>query len=154
MLSVLDIFKVGIGPSSSHTVGPMRIALRAVEDARSAGVLEQVARAHVSLRGSLALTGIGHGADKASILGLSGKVPDAIDPDEADAIVAAVKAGKTLMLGAERQIAFDPARDIDLRGDIIPDLHPNEMCVTFFDARGKGLLDVTYYSVGGGFIAS
>ena len=132
----------------------MRIALRAVDDAKSAGVFGDIARAHVSLRGSLALTGIGHGADKACILGLAGKAPDTLDPDEADAIVAETRAAGEISLAGERRIAFDAKADIDLRSDLIPDLHPNEMCVTFHSASGDVLSQATYYSVGGGFIAS
>jgi L-serine dehydratase len=154
MLSVVDIFKIGIGPSSSHTVGPMRIAARFLDEAREAGALEAAARAKIELHGSLALTGLGHGTDKAAILGLLGEVPDRIDPDAADCMVAGVRAKKRLTLAGGPEIAFDPARDIELRGDIIPEVHPNEMMLTLFDAGGAALFEQTYYSVGGGFIAS
>ncbi|MEM1193441.1 MAG: L-serine ammonia-lyase [Pseudomonadota bacterium] len=159
MLSVLDIFKVGIGPSSSHTVGPMRIANRFVAEACGAKVLAAARRVTISLHGSLALTGIGHGTDKATILGLAGHEPDRINPDRADADFDAVCASKTLTLattdGAQSQtIAFDPVTDLALRGDIIPTVHPNEMSLTLFDGAGVTLLSQTYYSVGGGFIAS
>ncbi|MEO1425366.1 MAG: serine dehydratase beta chain, partial [Pseudomonadota bacterium] len=121
MLSVLDIFKVGIGPSSSHTVGPMRIANRFVAEACGAKVLAAARRVTISLHGSLALTGIGHGTDKATILGLAGHEPDRINPDRADADFDAVCASKTLTLattdGAQSQtIAFDPVTDLALRG--------------------------------------
>ncbi len=154
MLSVFDIFKIGIGPSSSHTVGPMRIGLRFLAEAKEAGALAKAARAKVDLHGSLALTGIGHGTDKASILGLLGFAPDATDPDEAEAAVARVRQTKRLKLHEGPEIAFDPARDIDLRGDIIPSLHPNEMRLALSDASGAEIFAQTYYSVGGGFIAS
>ncbi|MEQ1929066.1 MAG: L-serine ammonia-lyase [Parvularculaceae bacterium] len=154
MLSVFDIFKIGIGPSSSHTVGPMRIGLRFLTEAREAGVLGKAARVKIDLHGSLALTGIGHGTDKASMLGLLGFVPDETDPDSAEAAVARVRAEKHLKLAGGPDIVFNPARDIDLRGDVIPDLHPNEMRLFLFDATGEVLFDQTYYSVGGGFIAS
>ncbi len=154
MLSVVDIFKIGIGPSSSHTVGPMRIAARFLGEARETGALANAARARVELHGSLALTGLGHGTDKAAILGLLGEAPDHVDPDAAERMVADVRARKRLKLAGGPEIAFDPARDIDLRGDIIPAIHPNEMALTLFDAGGAALFEQTYYSVGGGFIAS
>jgi L-serine dehydratase len=154
MLSVFDIFKIGIGPSSSHTVGPMRIALRFLDEAREAGVLAKAARVKVDLHGSLALTGLGHGTDKAAILGLLGFVPDETDPDAAEAAVARVRSEKRLKLAGGPDIVFNPARDIDLKGSIVPTLHPNEMRLFLFDASGAALFDQTYYSVGGGFIAS
>ncbi|WP_271078506.1 L-serine ammonia-lyase [Aurantiacibacter sp. MUD61] len=154
MLSVLDIFKVGLGPSSSHTVGPMRVGLRVIEDAKAAGCFDAVRRAHISLHGSLALTGVGHGVDKACILGLAGYEPDKVAPDEADRAVRDVRETKRLTLGGAHEIAFDPAADIDLRSDIIPEIHPNEMHITLLDGAGEVLLEATYYSVGGGFIAS
>ena len=154
MLSVVDIFKIGIGPSSSHTVGPMRIAARALRDAGKAGVLDAVQGVRISLHGSLALTGIGHAADKACILGLAGQKPETVDPDAADALVEQVRTRQVLPLAGQREIAFDARRDIALRGDIIPDLHPNEMEVVLLDGSGERLFGRTYYSVGGGFIAS
>jgi len=154
MLSVFDIFKVGIGPSSSHTVGPMRIAARFLDEAAKAGVLETAARALVDLHGSLALTGVGHGTDRATILGLLGFAPETTDPGEADAAIARVKAERKLRLAGGPTIAFDYSRDIDLRGDVISRLHPNEMRLRLFDGVGAEIFDQTYYSVGGGFIAS
>ncbi|NWG91541.1 MAG: L-serine ammonia-lyase, partial [Parvularculaceae bacterium] len=102
----------------------------------------------------LALTGIGHGTDKATILGLLGYSPDATDPDEAEAAVALVRAGRRLKLHDGPEIAFDTARDIDLRGDIIPSVHPNEMRLALHDRSGAEIFAQVYYSVGGGFIAS
>ena len=154
MLSVFDIFKIGIGPSSSHTVGPMRIGLRFLDEAKDAGVLARATRVKVDLHGSLALTGIGHGTDKASILGLLGFAPDETDPYEAEAAFARVRSEKRLRLKGGPEIEFDPARDIDLRGDIIPVVHPNEMRLAILGADGAAIFDQTYYSVGGGFIAS
>jgi L-serine dehydratase len=154
MLSVFDIFKIGIGPSSSHTVGPMRIGARFLAEANEAGALPNAARVKVDLHGSLALTGIGHGTDKAAILGLLGFAPDATSPDDADAAVARVRTERRLKLHLGPEIGFDPARDIDLCGHIIPTIHPNEMRLELFDASGAGIFDQTYYSVGGGFIAS
>ena len=154
MLSIFDIFKVGIGPSSSHTVGPMRIGVRFTNDAASIGLLEQARRVKVSLHGSLALTGVGHGTDKAAILGLLGFEPDRTDPDEAEAAFASVKETKRLALAGGPEIDFDPATDLDLRGDVIPDLHPNEMTLQLFSGGEELLFEQTYYSVGGGFIAT
>jgi len=154
MLSIFDIFKIGIGPSSSHTVGPMRIGIRFLEDAKSAGLLEDAVRVKVDLHGSLALTGIGHGTDKATILGLMGFAPDETDPDEAAVAVEKVHSEKKLKLHGGNEIDFDPARDLDLRGDVIPTVHPNEMRLQLFGADDAVLFDQTYYSVGGGFIAS
>ncbi len=154
MLGVFEIFKVGIGPSSSHTVGPMRIGVRFLEEAARAGVLASAARVKADLHGSLALTGIGHGTDKAVMLGLMGFKPDETDPDAADKAVAALHSGGRLTLFDGPEIAFDPKTDIDLRGDITPSLHPNEMRLTLFDSSGAELFSQVYYSVGGGFIAS
>ncbi len=154
MLSVFDIFKIGIGPSSSHTVGPMRIAARFLAEAREKKALDKAARVTIELHGSLALTGVGHGTDKASILGLLGFAPDETDPDEAEAAVVRVRAEKRLALAGGPTVDFDPARDIDLRGDIVPTIHPNEMQMMLLDAKGDTLFSQVYYSVGGGFIAS
>ncbi len=155
MLSVLDIFKVGVGPSSSHTVGPMRAARRFLVEAGEAGALSAADRVHVELHGSLALTGIGHGSDRATIMGLLGFEPETTDPDVAALAVDGVKSeGVITLCGAARAIAFDPRRDIELRGDIIPKLHPNGMRLRLIDAKGATAFEQTYYSVGGGFIAS
>ena len=154
MLSVFDIFKIGIGPSSSHTVGPMRIGRRFLDEAKAAGALDGAARVKADLHGSLALTGVGHGTDKATILGLMGFEPDATDPDEAERAFEQVKADKKIKLHGGAEIAFDPKRDIDLRGDIVPVLHPNEMRLALFDTKGEETHAAIFYSVGGGFIAS
>ena len=154
MLSVLDIFRIGIGPSSSHTVGPMRIARSFVRSLGRSGKLAHVARVAVQLQGSLALTGVGHGTVDASVLGLLGFAPDSTCPDEAKQALERVKQEGRLMLGGKRAIAFDAASDIELAGHIIPELHPNGMTLTAFDANGDVLARRTYYSTGGGFVAS
>ena len=154
MLSVLDIFRIGIGPSSSHTVGPMRIGALFVKALARASKLERTARVAVELQGSLALTGVGHGTLDASVLGLAGFVPDKTCPDEAAAALAQIRKEHRLELGGRQAIAFDPARDIDLAGDKIPELHPNGMKLAAFDADGAVLMERTYYSTGGGFVAS
>ena len=154
MLSVLDIFRIGIGPSSSHTVGPMRIARTFVRALAKAGKLERTARVHTQLQGSLALTGVGHGTLDATILGLMGFAPDRTCPDEAAAALAKMHEEGRLSLGGKREIAFDPKGDIELAGHIIPDLHPNGMTIRAEDASGAVLMERTYYSTGGGFVAS
>ena len=154
MLSVFDIFKIGIGPSSSHTVGPMRIARRFLEEAKAENLLDRAARVKVDLHGSLALTGIGHGTDTASVLGLLGFEPDTTDPNEAERAVERVKSQKRIALHGGPDIAFDWKADIDLMGNVVPTVHPNEMRLTLYAEDGADLFSQIYYSVGGGFIAS
>lgn len=154
MLSVLDLFRIGIGPSSSHTVGPMRIGCRFVRGLSRRGLMGQVARVEVDLLGSLALTGVGHATPKAVILGLAGFEPETIDADAADAIVAAIEGQQLLSLGGEAAIRFDPETDIRLCYDVVPDLHPNGMILRAMDAAGAVIADGEYYSTGGGFVAS
>ncbi len=154
MLSVLDLFRIGIGPSSSHTVGPMRIGCRFVRGLSRRGLMGQVARVEVDLLGSLALTGVGHATPKAVILGLAGFEPETIDADAADAIVAAIEGQRILSLGGEAEIRFDPETDIRLCYDVVPDLHPNGMILRAMDAAGAVIADGEYYSTGGGFVAS
>lgn len=153
MLSILHMFRIGIGPSSSHTVGPMRIARRFVTGLTEAGSLSQVRRVEVELQGSLALTGIGHGSVDACVLGLMGLDPEAVDPDKVPALIAATGAG-TICLMNRHTIPFTRERDIVLACDILPDLHPNGMRLRAFDDRGSPIADETWYSTGGGFIAS
>jgi L-serine dehydratase len=152
MLSVLDLFRIGIGPSSSHTLGPMRIGKRFLEELPAP--LDRAARVCVELQGSLALTGKGHATPKAVMLGLSGAEPETLDPDEADAIVAAARETMRLILLGRQAIDFDPDRDIVFAYDVIPELHPNGMTLTAFDATGAPIFSQTYYSTGGGFIAT
>jgi len=154
MLSVFDIFKIGIGPSSSHTVGPMRITSRIMQEVQELGLMDSVSRCIVELQGSLALTGVGHGSDKAAILGLMGAEPDTVDPDWAEEAFAEVKKTDRLTLPNGKSIKFIPKRDVDMRGDIVPLLHPNGMKVTILNSMGEYILTRTFYSVGGGFIAS
>ena len=154
MLSVLDIFRIGIGPSSSHTVGPMRIGALFLAALRKAGKLRQVSRVHAELQGSLALTGVGHGTVDATILGLAGFAPERADPDEAAEALETIAESSRMMLGGKHEIAFDKSCDIDLAGHVIPDLHPNGMKLSAWDSEGERLLELTYYSTGGGFVAS
>ena len=154
MISVLDLFRIGIGPSSSHTVGPMRIARRFVGNVGRGGLLAQVARIEVSLQGSLALTGVGHGSINAVILGLLGQRPSTIDPDAVPGLLHAVAQSGRLQLPNGPEIAFSHRHDIVLDTHIMPELHPNGMVMRAFDANGEVMLSETYYSTGGGFFAS
>jgi L-serine dehydratase len=154
MLSVLDLFRVGIGPSSSHTVGPIRITNRFMTTLVNGGVLDRVARIEVELQGSLALTGVGHATPKAVVLGLLGLEPETLDPDAADSQVAEVYDAKRLPLAGGRIIDFDPETDIVFAYHVLPELHPNGMKLSAFDANGNMLQVETYYSTGGGFIAT
>ncbi len=145
-----DLFKVGIGPSSSHTVGPMRAGATFIRGL--APHFGAVARIVATLHGSLAWTGRGHGTDRATLLGLAGEWPDTIDPDQVEAIATAIERRKVLRLSQERSIAFDPETDIVF--DFGPPLarHPNGLTFEALDAAGGTLLRETWYSVGGGFI--
>ena len=154
MLSVLDIFRIGIGPSSSHTVGPIRIAKRFGESLRRKDRLVRTARIQVELQGSLALTGKGHATPKAVILGLLGLEPETLDSSIADQQVADVYTQKSLRLLGEKPISFDPEKDLIFDYETAPELHPNGMKLSAFSAKGKLLRTQTYYSTGGGFIAS
>ena len=154
MLSVLDIFRIGIGPSSSHTVGPIRIARRFGESLRRKDRLSKTARITVELQGSLALTGKGHATPKAVILGLLGLEPETLNPDTADADVAKVYTDKTLSLLGEQPIKFNPETDLIFDYETPAALHPNGMKLSAFTAKGRLLRTQTYYSTGGGFIAS
>jgi L-serine dehydratase len=151
MISVFDLFKIGIGPSSSHTVGPMRAAHLFTEGLRAGGPLAHVARLRVTLYGSLAWTGKGHATDKAVILGLAGERPETVDPDHADALVAAIAASGTLRL-AGREIPFAPAEDILFDRDTPPPRHPNTLAFEALDASGAVLAAERWCSVGGGFV--
>ncbi|MET9260065.1 L-serine ammonia-lyase [Amycolatopsis sp. NPDC004079] len=151
-ISVFDLFSIGIGPSSSHTVGPMRAAKTFVDGLVEDGVLETVARVQAELFGSLGATGFGHGSDKAVLLGLSGELPEAIDTDTVPAKVAAIRESGRLAVGGTHSVAF--AEDTDLtmhRRKSLP-AHPNGMVFRAFAADGSLLRERTYYSVGGGFV--
>ena len=119
-----------------------------------AGQLERTGRIAAELQGSLALTGIGHGTVDATVLGLAGFQPETTDPDDAARVLDAVRADRSVTLGGTHRIAFDIVRDIDLAGHVIPELHPNGMRLQAFDTTGSALLARTYYSTGGGFVAS
>jgi L-serine dehydratase len=150
-VSVFDLFKIGIGPSSSHTVGPMRIALRFAQGLARRGALHAVARVQVHLHGSLALTGRGHASDRAVLLGLMGQDPESVDIDRMDAWVEAVRQTGRLRLLGEQEIAFSPS-DLVFDGRRSLPQHPNGMRLAAFAHGGGELADETWFSVGGGFI--
>ncbi|HEX5181813.1 MAG TPA: L-serine ammonia-lyase [Allosphingosinicella sp.] len=150
--SVFDLFKIGVGPSSSHTMGPMTAACRFVETLSEQGVLERTARVEVDLYGSLALTGKGHATDRAILLGLSGERPDRIDPDLAEKVVAAIRETGRLRLGGRHDIGFDEARDLHFRQRERLPHHSNGMRFTGFDAEGGTVGGGVYYSTGGGAV--
>ena len=153
-LSIFDLYKIGIGPSSSHTVGPMVAANRFLLELEAMGLTERVARVETSLYGSLALTGKGHATDKAVILGLCGEVPDKVDADKADELVAKVRADSELPLHGRRRIAFEEAADLLFHfGESLPK-HPNGIAFKAYDAAGTSLHEGIFYSVGGGFVLS
>ena len=152
MISVCELFKIGIGPSSSHTVGPMKAAGAFASGLAGSGLLERVASVEVALLGSLAFTGKGHGSDKAVILGLSGEEPESVDPDAAEALVARVREAKRLSLAGRRVIAFDAESAIRFDTLTPTPRHPNTMVFVARDAGGSALADETWLSVGGGFI--
>ncbi len=153
MLSVLDIFRVGIGPSSSHTVGPMRIAARYLKRLNQHTLDTDPARIEIRLLGSLAWTGEGHGSPRAVLLGLLGFEPETIDMESAgNAIDNLRETGKLMLCGVA--VNFDESADLILDTETPSVLHPNGMVLTVFDAAGAALDQRTYYSTGGGFIAS
>jgi len=153
-LSVFDLFKIGIGPSSSHTVGPMRAARQFALRLRERGLLERVARVTVMLYGSLGATGKGHGSDKAVLLGLSGHEPDSVDVNAIAGMVEGVRSTHQLSLLGERSITFNERSDLIFNHkDTLP-LHSNGMSFLAFDGAGAEITRGTYYSVGGGFVVS
>ncbi|GAA2165434.1 L-serine ammonia-lyase [Humibacillus xanthopallidus] len=151
-LSVFDLFSIGIGPSSSHTVGPMRAAVLFVERLRDEGRLDQVARVRSELFGSLGATGHGHGSNKAVLLGLTGERPELCDPRAVDARLAEMRATKRISLLGEHEIDLVEDEDLVLHRRKTLPLHPNGMTFTALDASGATLSQHTYYSVGGGFV--
>ena len=153
-VSVFDLFKIGIGPSSSHTVGPMRAATTFVHRLQRDGALPRTARIRCELFGSLGATGKGHGSDKAVLLGLAGHAPDTVDVDAIPELLAEIRQHHRLKLDASHAIDFDDARDLVFnRRDSLP-LHANGMRFEAFDAQGAVVESRAYYSVGGGFVVS
>jgi L-serine dehydratase len=154
---LFDLYKIGVGPSSSHTMGPMRAACRFARELETRGELDSVARVRADLYGSLALTGLGHATDRAVLLGLAGNEPATIDPAAIEATVAAIRLGHSLSLAGKRELSFDEARDLLFHRDTMyppgaKTQHPNGVRFTAFDAAGAAMDQRTFFSVGGGFI--
>ncbi|TYT25680.1 L-serine ammonia-lyase [Luteimonas viscosa] len=154
-VSTFDLYKIGIGPSSSHTVGPMRAAARFVERwLAQPGRLQDVARIRAEVFGSLAMTGRGHGTDKALLLGLEGHLPNLIDPDLIPSALARIRADRRINLGGRHPLAFDEKRDLAMNKRQKLPYHTNGMRFTAYDAGGEVLATRDYYSVGGGFVVN
>ncbi|WP_405528059.1 L-serine ammonia-lyase [Streptomyces canus] len=151
-ISVFDLFSIGIGPSSSHTVGPMRAARMFARRLRNEELLPSVASVRCELYGSLGATGHGHGTPKAVLLGLEGASPRTVDVENADDRVAQIKAAGVLKLLGEREIPFSFDDDLVLHRRKTLPYHANGMTVWAYDASGAELMSKTYYSVGGGFV--
>ena len=157
--SLFDLFKVGIGPSSSHTMGPMRAARRFVLTLEKAGILDQVTCVQADLYGSLALTGMGHGTDRAVLLGLSGEEPATIDPESIGPKLQQIRSAHRLSLAGRKPIAFSEAKDLLFHRDrMFPEgaktQHPNGLRFTALDDTGASLASEVFFSIGGGFIVS
>lgn len=151
-ISVFDLFKIGIGPSSSHTGGPMAAAHKFARGLHDDGLLEKTARVEAILYGSLGLTGKGHGSDKAVLLGLSGEKPELVDVDTVDDRLAAMRAAGTIELYGTQTIPFVIGEDLVFERKISLPEHPNGMRFTAFTADGHPLREKVYFSVGGGFV--
>ena len=147
MIGVFDLFKIGIGPSSSHTVGPMKAAL-----AFATGLPRPPARIVATLFGSLAWTGVGHGTDRAVVLGLAGERPETVDAEQADAIFARATESRRLALLGRAEIGFDPATDLVFDRLSPTPTHPNTLLLAAFDETGVPILEERWCSVGGGFV--
>ncbi len=153
-ISTLDLFTIGIGPSSSHTVGPMRAARRFVDQIEKSGLASRVGQLRCVLYGSLAATGIGHGTDKAIILGFMGEEPEHVDVDRIPARLADLREGKCLTLPWGVEIAFDEKNDLDFKRQRPLPLHPNGMHFMALDVDETIVCEEIIYSLGGGFIAT
>jgi L-serine dehydratase len=150
--SIFEIFKVGIGPSSSHTMGPMRAAADFARGLETGGEIGRISRVLVELYGSLALTGHGHGTDRAILLGLGGELPDLIEPETIEPKLAEIRATKKLKLACAKELSFEESLDLLWHKDKTLAAHSNGMRFTAFDANGTTVATQIYYSIGGGFI--
>ncbi|TBW36800.1 L-serine ammonia-lyase [Siculibacillus lacustris] len=151
-LSIFTLFKIGIGPSSSHTMGPMRAARMFVDEIAEGGRLPEVARVSCRFFGSLGATGRGHGSDTAVILGLAGHAPETVDVEAIAGVLREVHERRSLSLLGRRPIAFDAASDLAFSPDEILPFHVNALRLVAADAGSGEILDRIYYSVGGGFV--
>ena len=152
-ISVFDLFKVGIGPSSSHTVGPMKAAGMFAGGLRDDGLMPRVQAVRVALYGSLGLTGPGHGSDKAVLLGLEGEQPATVDVDAVPARLEAIERRGTVRLLGEHEIAFTLGEHLEFNRRKKLGYHPNGMRFTAYDGAGAAIRERAYYSIGGGFVA-
>src|SRR3990167_4498375 len=153
-ISIFDLFSIGIGPSSSHTVGPMYAANAFINQLNDLKVLDKTTRVQVDLYGSLALTGKGHGTDKAILNGLEGYVPETVDPSQLEPRMHTILHAKRFMLAGKKEISFNPAKDLMfLQKEVLP-LHTNGMRFTAYASEGKLLFTEVYYSIGGVFIVT
>ncbi len=153
-ISVFDLFKVGIGPSSSHTVGPMKAAGMFARGLRDDGLMPRVRTVRVALYGSLGLTGPGHGSDKAVLLGLEGEQPATVDVDAVPARLEAIKQHGTIRLLGEHEIPFTIGEHLEFNRRKKLGYHPNGMRFTAYDADGAAIRERAYYSIGGGFVTA
>lgn len=151
-ISVFDLFKIGIGPSSSHTVGPMRAAREFTLKLLDAELLFDVSMVNIELFGSLGATGKGHGSDKAILLGLEGDTPEAVDTDNIEQRLASIRSNKSLALLGKHRIKFNEKQHLVMHKRRSLPYHSNGMRFMAYDAAGKELLAAIYYSVGGGFV--
>jgi L-serine dehydratase len=151
-VSVFEVFKVGVGPSSSHTMGPMLAARFFVQDLEARGLLDATAEVYVQLYGSLALTGLGHCTDRAILLGLEGHDPSEFDPAVMEPTLARIRGSGRLRLAGKREIAFDEPMNVLFHRDQMLPGHSNGMRFTARDAAGKTLLAEEMYSIGGGAV--
>lgn len=151
-LSVFDLFKIGIGPSSSHTVGPMRAACQFIQYLMENKLIEETRRVQIKLYGSLSATGVGHGTDNAILLGLMGFEPETIDTDRVNSLVETIKRDRVLRLNNHHPIVFDYHHDVIFLQESLP-YHPNAMTFTVWGQQAE-IYSNTLYSIGGGFIVS
>ena len=151
-ISVFELFSIGIGPSSSHTVGPMRAALQFVKALQKEGRLTEIHRVKTELFGSLGATGKGHGSDKAVMLGLEGELPESVDTTQVDARMTKIRQHQKINLLSEHSIVFVEKNDLIMHRKKTLPFHSNGMTFNAFDQQGNVLSSATFYSVGGGFI--
>ena len=151
-ISVFELFSIGIGPSSSHTVGPMRAALQFVKALQKEGRLTEIHRVKTELFGSLGATGKGHGSDKAVMLGLEGELPESVDTTQVDARMTKIRQQQKINLLSEHSIVFVEKNDLIMHRKKTLPFHSNGMTFNAFDQQGNVLSSATFYSVGGGFI--
>jgi L-serine dehydratase len=151
-ISIFDLFSIGVGPSSSHTVGPMRAANLFIAELKNINQIINTARVVIDLYGSLALTGKGHCTDYAIIIGLESNLPENIEPTSSHVRYSEILKTKEMHFAALKNISFDPAKDLIFHYDKVLSHHSNGMCFSAFDADGKQIFSKVYYSVGGGFV--